>query len=192
MPTITYYKKGGEWISDYHPSSYTEGIPLSLPTKDDIAKDTDPACFAGWYTNSACTIGPWVEIPNNASGNQTLFAKWIRYTPNASGKQDAVDILTSGIYPYDYEGHNPIRILFGVRPPTADTTRPIGTIEVRDANTGEFLYDYTDMQQMNVDNANIGRLTIGRYVFSPHRSTMTGSAPNDSLLVEYMGDVQSS
>lgn len=183
--------KETEWREGFTPAySYESGMPVILPVGSDMVKTTEPLDFGGWYLDEAFTDGPISEIPASAIKDYSLWAQWVRYTPNAEEQSDEIDILTSGIYPYDYEGHNPIRVLFGVRPPKTKTGRPIGTIEVRDANTGAFLYDYTDMQQLKVDNANIKRLVIGNYVISAHTSINPPLAgiEDDSLLIEYMGE----
>lgn len=193
MADITYNLNGGAWRQDYTPpTSYTPGTALPLPDGSDMTKAVEPADFGGWYRNADFTGGVISTIPASARGNYDLYAKWVRFTPDAGGRPEEIDILTSGIYPYEYDGHSPIRVMFGVKQTQGTVGRPVGTIEVRDANTGEFLYDYTDMQQMNVDNANVKRLRIGRYVFSPHTSTINDAthtpANDDSLLIEYMGD----
>lgn len=192
MPSILYTLNGGDWREGYEPpQSYTAGEPFyQLPTGTDIVKSTEPADFLAWYSTEDFSGEPVAYIPASATSTYNLYAKWVKFTPDASGQADEIDILTSGIYPYEFEGHSPIRVLFGVKQVKDAVSRPVGTIEIRDANTGEFLYDYTDMKQVATDNASINRLVIGNYVFYPHTSdpnTLDGDE-DDSLFISYMGE----
>nr|MBQ0091127.1 InlB B-repeat-containing protein [Candidatus Enterousia merdequi] len=68
---ITYELDGGTNYSNA-PTTYTaygENILLGNPTKDGFI-------FAGWYDNSEYSGKVITDIPNDVSGNVTLYAKW--------------------------------------------------------------------------------------------------------------------
>ena len=90
-----------------------------------------------------------------------------------------VNILTSTVV-YDNERQAPVRYLFGVKK-MGDEYRP--TIEKRDANTGEFITDYTTMDTATI----LTQLQIGNYIFVPHTNTASDFV-NNSLALEYIGE----
>lgn len=72
---ITYNLNGGENNAD-NPTAYggnDEPIILKAPTRG------DGYAFAGWYLDEKFT-NPITEIPANASGDYTLYAKWVSAT----------------------------------------------------------------------------------------------------------------
>lgn len=72
---ITYNLNGGENNAD-NPMAYggnDEPIILKAPTRG------DGYAFAGWYLDEKFT-NPITEIPANASGDYTLYAKWVSAT----------------------------------------------------------------------------------------------------------------
>ena len=73
------YKDGNtnfvSWKAGYTaPSTYKEGIGVSLPTADNIEKEG--YTFVGWYDNENFTGNPITEIDAAATGDQTLYAKF--------------------------------------------------------------------------------------------------------------------
>ena len=67
---ITYNTNGGT-LSDDAPTTYVEGVGLTLPTP------TKEGCsFVGWYKDEALSDGPYTEINTEETGNVSLYAEW--------------------------------------------------------------------------------------------------------------------
>ncbi|HJJ47657.1 MAG TPA: InlB B-repeat-containing protein [Methanocorpusculum sp.] len=79
IPTITYELNSGSWKSGYTaPDSYTEGVGVSLPTKDNVVRSASGKTykFLGWYDNSAFTGSPVTAIYVIDKGCKKFYAKW--------------------------------------------------------------------------------------------------------------------
>ena len=70
--TITFNTAGGTFSGDYI-TVYQPGKTLPLPTN--ITKENYD--FAGWYPNASFNTSNWTQIPETATEDLILYAKWI-------------------------------------------------------------------------------------------------------------------
>lgn len=105
--------------------------------------------------------------------------------PDKYREGDEVNILTSAVVADSSWNKGPVRFLFGIKDVNGEY-RP--TIEQRDANTGEFIKDFTEMPTIIVTQAaDIAQLKIGNYIFTPHTNALD-SFKDNSLAIEYIGE----
>ena len=72
---VTYVLNGGNWATGYTaPTQYTKGVALALPVPGYITRDG--FTFDGWYDNASFTGNEVTEIPADATGDKTYYAKW--------------------------------------------------------------------------------------------------------------------
>jgi uncharacterized repeat protein (TIGR02543 family) len=100
--TILYSRGGGDWISDYTPSTTynIESGVITLPTSANIARSG--SIFLGWHEGSAA--GTVVtSIPPGSTGNKTYYAEWgyttAAYDAAVAAKQAIIDQLNNVTIP---------------------------------------------------------------------------------------------
>ena len=74
------YMDGVTPYSDVSPKTYTFGTKVKLP----VPPAKDDAIFCGWFDNSGFEGDVVTEIPADATGTQTFYAKWEAMTGAAS------------------------------------------------------------------------------------------------------------
>jgi uncharacterized repeat protein (TIGR02543 family) len=74
------YMDGSIPYSDVYPKTYTSGTPVKLP----VPPAKDDAIFCGWFGNAGFEGDVVTEIPADATGKKTFYAKWEAMTGEAS------------------------------------------------------------------------------------------------------------
>ena len=75
--TVAFVRNGGSWAQGYTaPAKYTKGVTLALPVAANVVRDGYK--FDGWYENSNFTGNAVTEIPADATGDKTYYAKWLK------------------------------------------------------------------------------------------------------------------
>ena len=72
---VTLHPRGGMLLNGFtSDTTYTRGQVFWLPTADDIVREG--YSFGGWFTDTNFNGNPWIAIPNVATGDWDLYAKW--------------------------------------------------------------------------------------------------------------------
>jgi len=71
---VSLVTNGGTIASGKDVTSYTKGTAVALPNNTEITKTG--YTFEGWFENAECTGSAVTEIPADAEGDKTYYAKW--------------------------------------------------------------------------------------------------------------------
>ena len=94
--TLNLIENDGTYVSPYtEPTTYTYGAQDALPTAAQIEKAG--YTFDGWYADAIFTGSPITNIPADATGTQTFYAKWTAKTYNVTFNGNGATGTTAGL-----------------------------------------------------------------------------------------------